>query len=173
MKVELLAESCRAAVGLFFIGTGILKLVRPRVLDGALAALRVPSAVRLPASVALALGELLLGVVMIAVAGPVVLLAAGIALAGFSGMLGFLAKRAPQVSCGCLGELGTGAHSLGLVRNALLATLLVAAATAPSNALGVAPLAIGLQLALLVTVATEGLYVIRLVRRTEGRAVHP
>jgi hypothetical protein len=161
----------RGAVGIFFIVSGSLKLLRPASTSAAVEVLGLGGRAASAGVVILALLELLLGAALVISRAWAILVLAVVLLALFSAFLVFLRRAAPSVRCGCLGELGSGDHTLGLVRNALLVVLL-ALAYAASGDLDLPSLAIAAQLALFVAVVTEGgavlLDVVRL-ERSYGR----
>jgi MFS superfamily sulfate permease-like transporter len=161
----------RGAVGIFFIASGSLKLLRPRSASTAVEVLGLGRRAATAAVVVLALLEVLLGTVLVVSRARVVLVSAVVLLALFSAFLLFLRRAAPSVRCGCLGDLGSGNHALGLVRNALLVGLL-ALGFAASGDLDLPSLAIAGQLALLVAVVTEGgavLFDVVRLERSYGR----
>lgn len=154
----------RIAAASFFVVAAVVKLVDPQSLTSPLAAIgfhgrgRVLMA-RLMPVVELAAGALLLAVPTRAAVLP----AAGLLLV-FTVVLFFLSTRAPTVECGCLGDIGTGSHSVGISRNIVLGACLGFAAFGATPEFSFPAFAVGLELVLLIWLSTEGVAVFRTVR---------
>jgi hypothetical protein len=157
----------RAAVALLFLLAASAKLVRPASTSAALGVLRIPNRYRTTVTRVLALVEVAVAASLLLVESRTVLLAPAAMLLGFSVFLGHLASRGAAVACGCLGDLGSSSHWLGLSRNLCLLALLAVAAggdpggTTPWSVLG------GAQVAVLLIVVTEGIYVVRRLHAQE------
>lgn len=154
-----LAAVARSAVAIFFLVAGVAKLVRPSPTSRALGVLRLPRRYRFVAAVALALGEITVGAILVGLGGRAALIPPAIMLVIFTTFLGHLAYRRERTACGCLGDLGSASNSLGLIRNICLLGLLGVAAGTSAEVTPAAML-VGLQVTLLLIVLTEGLYVI-------------
>lgn len=151
----------RAAVALLFLAAAAAKLVRPAATSAALGVLRIPDRYRVTVTRLLALVEVAVAASLLLVDSPAALVAPAVMLLVFSVFLGHLAHRGSSVACGCLGDLGSESHWLGLSRNLCLLALLALAAggeTARTTAWSVLG---GAQVAVLLIVGTEGIYVIR------------
>lgn len=150
----------RAAVALLFLLAAAAKLAQPAATSAALGVLRIPDRHRTIVTRLLALVEVAVAASLLLVPSRAALLAPAVMLLGFSGFLGYLASRRATVACGCLGDLGSRSHALGLIRNLCLLALLALAAggdpvgTTPWSVLG------GVQVAVLLIVVTEGGYVV-------------
>jgi putative oxidoreductase len=157
-------EVSRCAVGVFFVASAVLKVVAPASVHESLDAFHLTSVWRTPLVVALPAVEITIGGLLVFTGGKVGLIIGGGSVALFSVFLGLLTLRAPGVRCGCLGDLGSGDHALGLVRNLILALLVILAWSSTSAAPG--PLAVigGVEIAFAVAVLSEGIYVLKGLR---------
>jgi hypothetical protein len=176
--VEVLAAGSRVAVGSFFVLSALAKFHGSGATVRATGALGIPTSLQLPLVRTLATLELTLGVLLLV--SPVnqlaVLAATAAMVVLLTGALLALSRRAPTLSCGCLGDLGTGSHSVAVVRNCTLLVFVAIAALRP-NAGGSWSYLLGAELAVLVAVGSEGLGTVRSVasyaRRLEVRAEDP
>jgi hypothetical protein len=150
----------RAAVALLFLVAASAKLARPESMSAALGVLRVPPGYRTAVTRILALVEAAIAAALFAVDGRAVLLAPTLMLLAFSVFLGQLAYRRSPVACGCLGDLGSHSHRLGLFRNLCLLGLLAVAASGGPGETTLWSVLGGLLVAALLTVLTEGIYVV-------------
>jgi hypothetical protein len=135
--IEFLASTQQAVVGGVLLWASYFKLLHPRATAAArrsvLARLvgkeRAPAAYRVVGVV-----EALVGLALLA---PPAYAAEAVAAAGLSvGMLGYLAYgklKAPDSSCGCMGDKHTPVRGRGFVRAGVLLTLSVFAATATES----------------------------------------
>jgi hypothetical protein len=162
----LLLGVCQSAVAVAFVCAGVLKLAQPSSAGDALKELGVSRALEAPLTFGLGLFELVLGVLLVAIGGPVVMSVAAIVLVAFTAVLARLHRRAPDASCGCLGDLSTpGGHVRGIARNTCLLTLLAVALVGGSSDVEPLALVAGFQLTLAIVVATEGVPVVLGLRR--------
>lgn len=153
------------AIAALFLVSGGLKLYRPTPARNALAVAGIPERLRRSVAATVAVLELVAALLLLARPGAASAGAAGVMLLGFSGFLILLEVRAPDLSCGCLGDLGSGSHRAGLARNvALLAGLALVVSGAPK--LDWMAVALGVQLAVLLAVISEGVSVAAELRRT-------
>jgi hypothetical protein len=163
-----------STVGAFLVASAALKLVRPAGAAEALQAARLPRGLAAPAARAVAVLELAVASALLAVPGGAALGAAAALLVVFSGFLAYLAVRRPGTPCGCLGDLGSSDHRIGLGRNAALLALVAVAALGGAPGPDALAVAVGVQLALVVAVATEGIVLARGLRAlTSGLEVRP
>lgn len=157
----------RAAVALLFLFAASAKLARPTSTSAALGVLRVPGAYRAAVTRLLAVVEVAIAGALFVVDSRAVLLAPTVLLVGFSLFLGHLAYRRSPVACGCLGDLGSRSHGLGLSRNLCLLGLVAVAASGDPSGTTLWSVLGGAQAAALLTVLTEGIYVIHGLRALE------
>ena len=166
--MELLGGAAQAAVAFVFAGSAAAKI---RNATPAIEALRVigirgrleSRAVAVLVAVELAVAALLLALDGIAAVGPALL-----SLGAFSLFLAYLARHAPDTACGCLGDVGSSEHGVGMARNVALGALLVFAWSGgvEQTALTVV---VGAQLALVIVVWTEGFATLRALHGLAGR----
>lgn len=152
----------QGAVGIAFAVSGVLKLAQPSSGGDALRELGVPRRLLTPLPVALGVAELVMGTLLLVVGGPIVMALAALALIAFTVVLATLHRRAPETSCGCLGDLSSpGGHLRGIARNLCLLALLAVAAVGGADGVEWLAAVAGLELALVLVLATEGLPVLR------------
>jgi hypothetical protein len=159
--VSATAGVAASTVGVFLLASAALKLWKPASVAQALEAARLPSGLTAPAAIGVAALELAVASALFTVAGTAALGAAAVVLLLFSGFLAYLATRRPGTPCGCLGDLGSTDHGIGLARNAALLALLAVAAMGGAPRPDALAVAVGAQLALLIAVATEGVALAR------------
>ena len=94
--------------------------------------------------------------------------AAAILLCLFSVFLYYLNRQAPSLPCGCLGDMPGSDHRVGISRNVVLILLLIFAGTGSHHPFGLVGLSTGAELAVLVALATEGVYLVHSIRVVEG-----
>ena len=102
-------------------------------------------------------GELAVATLLITGSGYLGAALAGALLVGFSSYLVVLTRRAPSAQCGCFGDYSSKSPYAGLLRNLLLAGLLVPAAVASSTHVGLAETPAAIELAVLVILVPEAL----------------
>jgi hypothetical protein len=152
-----------------FLASAVLKLVSGRTAATAAGALGVPEALRLPAVAALSLLELGAGAALIVLHDLAAVAMSFVLVSALTvGLLG-LRRRAPDLSCGCLGDQGTGDLTAGLARNAVLLALLALAALVPRTPTAWS-VAASIELVFAVLIATEG---IPLARGIATRSAEP
>jgi hypothetical protein len=166
--MELWGGAAQAAAALVFAASAAAKLRNPAPTAEALSVVgirgRVDSLVVVPLVVVeLTLATLLFSLDGIAAIGPAIL-----ALGAFSLFLAYLARNAPDAACGCLGDVGSRNHGAGIARNLLLIGLLVFAGFAGVDQTALT-VSVGAQLALLVTVSTEGVATLRALHTLSSR----
>jgi len=157
----------RATVALLFLLAASAKLVRPAATSAALGLLRVPNRYRTIVTRLLALVEVVVAASLLLIESRTALLAAAVMLLGFSVFLGHLAYRRAAVACGCLGDLGSRSHWLGLSRNLCMLALLALAAGGDPGKTTLWSVLGGAQVAVLLIVVTEGIYVVGRLRAQE------
>jgi hypothetical protein len=163
-------DAARLAVALFFALAAIGKAWRSQTVADALDALAIGRAAHSLLPPLLILAEIGCAVALVALPPPFGEMPAVVLLVAFSTVLVVLMRRAPNVRCGCLGELGLGGHGASLARNAFLLGLAVVGATAGESDWSLASVATGIQLALLVLLAPEAAaLILRLRIAREGR----
>jgi uncharacterized membrane protein YphA (DoxX/SURF4 family) len=164
-----MSEVGMAAVGAVFVLAGVMKFARPGGFRGALRGLGVPAAWRAAVTAAVATGELLVGGALVLWGGRVPVAFGVVMLVGYSGALLWLRRAAPRVGCGCLGDSGVEGQSPDLLRNVLLTAALLPALLSGAPRVEAQDVAIGVQLALLVLVASEAVMTLRGVNRLASR----
>ena len=162
-----LSSIARAAVALLFLFAASAKLARPASTSAALGVLRIPGEHRTAVTRLLAVVEIAIAGALVAVGSRAVLLAPTVLLVAFSLFLGQLAYRRSPVACGCLGDLGSHSHRLGLSRNACLLGLLAVAAVGDPGGITWWSVLGGALVAALLIVLTEGIYVVHGFRALE------
>ena len=163
-----LSSIARVAVALVFLFAASAKLARPASMSAALAVLRVPRDRRAAVTRLLAVAEVAVAVALLTVQNRAVLLLPAVTLVAFSAFLGYLAYHRSSASCGCLGDLGSQSHWLGLTRNLCLLGLLALAAGSGGGATTPWSAIAGVQVAGLLVLLTEGVYVIHGLRVLEA-----
>jgi len=158
--LESLGSVAQAAVAVIFAGSAVAKLREPSAAVDALSTLRLPAHLRSQGMRALVLLELILAALLLTRAGPSAIVPAILSLILFTAFLVYLARSAPGTSCGCLGDVGSGEHVPGIVRNALLIALLIFAWFRGADHSWLT-IAIGTQIAVLILVVTEGSAILR------------
>jgi hypothetical protein len=158
--LNVIGGTAAATVGLSFVASAVLKFLAPGRAATAAETVGVPRSLARPAVLALSIVELGLAAALILLPSRAVAAAAVATVGLLSVVLIGLRRRAPTLSCGCFGELGTGDQLGGLVRNALLLGLLAVVAVRPAtpSAWGAAA---ALEIALLLAVGTEGVPMVR------------
>lgn len=155
------AAAASSAVGMsFFLAAGA-KVVAPRGAREALAFAKVPTPLRSVAALTLAALELLVGLALLVVGTRLTALLALALLLPFTAFLVVLARRAPGIRCGCLGDVGEVDHVVGLGRNSLLVLLLVLALVEPPGRASFLAAVAGAQVVVLMLVVSTGLSVLR------------
>ena len=129
-----LADAARMVVGLVFVAAGVAKIKAAARLEALIKAVGDVLAIRMPPWLGniLPLGELAMGVVLIAGLGGTLTIAAAVMfLVALTVILQMMVRRGYDGSCACFGgHSGRTAGTLDLVRNAVLCGLLVVAASA-------------------------------------------
>ncbi|MBA3736859.1 MAG: hypothetical protein H0W90_16990 [Actinobacteria bacterium] len=171
--LTVLSAGCRDALGFFLVGTGLLKFWHPEASFPALGRIGIPERLHFPVLGAVATAEIGLGAVLVITQDRLVLVPIAILLAVFSSFLVFLDRRAPNISCGCLGDFGTGHHLTGVFRNIVLLGLVVIGAADGASMFSFSEFVIGFQIATMVLLVTEGISVVHLVSREEGKGIIP
>ena len=120
----------RAAIALVLVVAALLKLVRPGGAVSGLVGLGLPRGAARSLVAAMTVGELAVATLLITGSGYLGAALAGALLVGFSSYLVVLTRRAPSAQCGCFGDYSSKSPYAGLLRNLLLAGLLVPAAVA-------------------------------------------
>lgn len=147
----------RAAIALVLVVAALLKLVRPGGAVSGLVGLGLPRGAARSLVAAMTVGELAVATLLITGSGYLGAALAGALLVGFSSYLVVLTRRAPSAQCGCFGDYSSKSPYAGLLRNLLLAGLLVPAAVASSTHVGLAETPAAIELAVLVILVPEAL----------------
>jgi hypothetical protein len=158
--LESLGSVAQATVAIIFAGSAVAKLREPSAALDALSTLRIPVRLRSQVIRALVLLELILAALLLTRAGPSAIVPAVLCLSLFTAFLVYLARSAPGTSCGCLGDVGSGEYAPGIVRNALLIALLMFAWLQGADHSWLT-IAVGMQVAVLILVVTEGSAILR------------
>ena len=146
----------RAAIALVLVVAALLKLVRPGGAVSGLVGLGLPRGAARSLVAAMTVG-LAVATLLITGSGYLGAALAGALLVGFSSYLVVLTRRAPSAQCGCFGDYSSKSPYAGLLRNLLLAGLLVPAAVASSTHVGLAETPAAIELAVLVILVPEAL----------------
>ena len=160
-----LAEAARIAVAIVFVAAGVLKL---RNLDAPAFSLQAvlplnSASRRLVIAVTAAL-EISAAVLLLLPATILFATPSFVLLVGFSAYLLVLRRRGATLGCGCLGDFGVAGPTTSLVRNVLLAGLLIVGLTGGGDDFNGWSLIPAVQLALLVVVVPEGVSTLRGLR---------
>lgn len=162
------SSTARVAVALVFLFAASAKLARPTSMSAALAVVQVPREYRAAVVRLLAVVEVAVAVALLTVQTRVVLLVPAVTLVAFSAFLGYLAYHRSSAACGCLGDLGSQSHWLGMTRNLCLLGLLALAAGSVGAETTAWSVIAGAQVAGLLVLLTEGVYVIHGLRVLEA-----
>lgn len=147
----------RGAIAMVLVVAAALKLVRPAGAVSGLVSLRFRLGVARALVGAMTVAELAVAALLLTGRGYLSAALAGVLLVGFSGYLVALMRRAPSAKCGCFGDYSSNSPYAGLLRNLLLAVLLVPAALASSTHVGLAESPAAVELAVLVILVPEAL----------------
>jgi hypothetical protein len=159
-----IASIARGAVALLFLFAASAKLARPSSTSAALGVLRVPEKYRTGVTRLLAVAEVVIAAALLTIDDRSALLAPAVMLLAFTLFLGYLAYRRSPVACGCLGDLGSQSHRLGLSRNLCLLGLLALAASGDPGGTTLWSVLGGTQVAVLLVLLTEGIYTVHGLR---------
>lgn len=158
------AAAASSAVGISLVLAAGVKVGKADGAREAMAFMKVPVRLQLPATIALATIELFAGLALLFLGSRVAAVAGLALLLPFTALLLVLARKAPTTRCGCLGDLGEVDHVVGVGRNILLVLLLVLASVEVPGRPTIMAVLAGVQVVILMLVVSTGLSVMRHLR---------
>jgi hypothetical protein len=166
--MELWGGAAQAAVALIFAVSAATKLRNPSAAVEGLRVLGIRARIDALVVAPLVVVELTVAILLLTLDGVAAVGPAILALAAFTAFLAYLARNAPETSCGCMGDVGSNEHMLGIARNVILLGLLVFAWLGGAEH-SLVTVGVGAQLALLIIVSSEGFATLRALHALTAR----